>query len=109
MDPSALVALLGGWTALVVAVSVWLSRLASERVLSKWRRDEQSLAETVRAELGRSTLLLEAGIREFGSGQETIRERRVAAVERLWAAVLELRERLKGPVFFFGILSPSER
>lgn len=108
MDLTALIGLLGGWTLIVVAVSTWLSRLVTERVLSKWRRDEQSLAETMRAELARHSLLLEAGIRGFGAGQDVIRERRVIAVEHLWAAVLALRQRLRGPVFFFGILLPSE-
>lgn len=108
MDLTTLIGLLGGWTVIVVAGAVLLNRLITERVLSKWRRDEQSLAETVRAELARHNLLLEAGIRGFEAGQDVIRERRVIAVEHLWAATLALRQRLRGPVFFFGILLPSE-
>lgn len=108
MDITNLIGLLGGWAVIVVAAAAWLNRLIIERILSKWRRDEQSLAESVRAELARHKLLLEAGIRGFGAGQDVIRERRVMAVEHLWAAVLTLRQRLGGPVFFFGILLPSE-
>ena len=108
MDLTVLIGLLGGWTVIVVAVAAWLSRLVTERVISKWHRDEQLLVETLRAELTRHNLLLEAGIKGFGAGQDVIRERRVIAIEHLWAAVLTLRERLRGPVFFFGILLPSE-
>lgn len=108
MDMTTLIGLFGGWAVIVVAAAAWLSRLMTERVLSKWRREEQSLAETMRAEQARHNLLLEAGIKGFGAGQDVIHERRVIAVEHLWAAVLVLRQRLQGPVFFFGILLPSE-
>lgn len=108
MDMTSLIGLFGGGAVIVGAVTLWLSRLMTERVLSKWRREEQSFVEIMRAEQARHNLLLEAGIKGFGAGQDVICERRVIAVEHLWANVLLLRERFQGPVFFFGILLPSE-
>jgi hypothetical protein len=103
-----LVAVVGGWSVVVIGVSAWLSRLVAERVLSAWRRDEQLALETLRNELASSRAVLEAAIRSHATGQDLSHQKRLASVERLWIAVLQLRERLTGPVFFFGILLPSE-
>lgn len=108
MDTGQLIALIGGWSVLVIGVSAWLGRLLAERVSSQWRRDEQRALETLRSDLAGNRILLDAAIRSHASGQDLFQQRRVAAVERLWTAVLELRDRLSGPVFFFGILLPSE-
>jgi hypothetical protein len=103
-----IVALIGGWSVLLIGMSTFLSRLFLERQLSRWRRDEQLMLETLRSELSGNRLLLEAAIKSYTSGQDLLQQRRVAAVERLWAGVLQLRERFSAPVFFFGILLPSE-
>lgn len=103
-----IVALIGGWSVLLVGLSAFLSRFFLERQLSRWRRDEQLVLETLRSELSGSRLLLEAATKSHSSGQDLLQQRRVAAVERLWLGVLQLRERFSTPVFFFGILLPSE-
>jgi hypothetical protein len=46
-----------------------------------------------------------------GGGSKTsdlISQKRILAAEALWSAVLDLKERLSAPVFFFSILVPSE-
>ena len=42
VDITSLIGLFGGGTVLAVAVAAWLSHLMTERVLSKWRREEPS-------------------------------------------------------------------
>jgi hypothetical protein len=39
---------------------------------------------------------------------DLFQQKRLAAVEQLWSSVLALRESLRGPVFFFGTLLPTE-
>lgn len=108
MNTGQLITLLGGWSAVLVVVSTWLSKLFTERLLSKWRRDEQAHLETLRNDLAGNRLLVEAAVRSFASGQDALQQKRVDAVERMWAAVLQMRERLSSPVYFFSILLPSE-
>jgi hypothetical protein len=105
---SKLVLLVGGWSAVLIAVSAFVSKLVTERVLSKWRRDEQREMEMLRSELTDSRAVLDAAIRGFASGEGLSHQKRIEGVDALWAAVLELRHGLSGPVFFYGILLPSE-
>ena len=48
------------------------------------------------------------GVRERAMTPDLILQKRLSAVETMWSAVLELRERLAGSVFFYTILVPSE-
>jgi hypothetical protein len=40
--------------------------------------------------------------------RDLLQQRRLSAIDRLWSATLDLKEKLSAPVFFFGILLPSE-
>jgi hypothetical protein len=108
LSPGEIAALVGGWSVIVIGLSGWLGRLLAERVLSQWRRDEQVLIETLRSDLASNRLLLETALKSQAAGHDLFQQKRLAAVERLWAGVLELRECLSSPVFFFGVLLPSE-
>jgi hypothetical protein len=103
-----LVALLGGWSVILVLFSAWISRFFTERVLSKWRRDEQTSVEEIRSSLANVRLLLESAIRSFQTGQDTNQGKQLAAVERFCTAVLHLRDKFSGIVFFYAILMPDE-
>lgn len=103
-----LVALFGGWSIILVAIASWLGRMSSERLLSRWRRDEQALAENLRNVLANDRLMLETANRTFAAGQDVSQAKRLTAIEHLWSGVLRLRQKLSAPVFFFSILLPSE-
>jgi exonuclease VII small subunit len=99
---------MGGWTAISVGISSWLGKVSSERLISRWRANEQAQLESIRGELANDRLLLESATKSFQSGQNLYQEKRLTAVELLWQEVLTLREKFSAPVFFFTILVPSE-
>jgi hypothetical protein len=72
MDLASLLALLGGVSAVSIAVSVWLSSLFINRLLSRWRRQENELLENLRTENARASELVQAGIRSFSVDGETL-------------------------------------
>ena len=81
--------IVGGWSAVLIGAWAWLSRLLTERMLSQWRRDEQRAVETLRNDFAANRVLLEAALRSHESGLDQFQQKRLAAVERLWIAVLE--------------------
>jgi hypothetical protein len=103
-----LVAIVGGWSIILLGVSSWLSHLLSDRLISKWKSEEDARLETLRSALTNDRLLLESAIKSFESGQTLYQEKRLEAVEVLWNATLKLRERFSAAVFFFTILAPDE-
>ena len=103
-----LIAILGGWTAITIGVIAAATKLVNERIFSKWRREEQSDLESLRHSFSSERLLLESTIRGSQQGRDASHEKRLAAVERLWSAVLQLREASGGIVLFYGVLAPEE-
>ena len=103
-----LIALLGGWSVLMIAISGWVSHMIGEGLLSKWRRKEQAELESLRSVLANDRLSLESAAKSFQTGQDLNQQKRLAAVERMWAATLELRKNFSAPVFFLSILLPTE-
>lgn len=103
-----LIAILGGGTVISAAAIAWLTKLVSERILANWRKAEQSALEAVRHSLSSERILLESAIRGSQQGQDLSHEKRLAAIERMWSAVLKLRATADGMRYFFGILLPTE-
>jgi hypothetical protein len=103
-----LIAILGGWTVISVAAIAWATKLVNERIFSKWRKNEQSALEALRHTLSSERVLLESAIRGSQQGQDLSHEKRLAAIERMWSAVIKLRTTADGMRYFFGILLPSE-
>jgi uncharacterized protein YybS (DUF2232 family) len=71
--------LLGGTAVIVAAVSAFVTNLVTQRLLSKWRRDEQRQLETLKHTLSESQLLLQAAIASHASGQDLFQARRLEA------------------------------
>jgi hypothetical protein len=103
-----IVAVLGGWSVVLVATSAWVSKLATERLLSKWREQEQASLERLKDALSADRLLLETAIKSSQLGQDASQQKRLAAIERLWIATLKLKSDFSLVVFFFTILMPEE-
>ena len=103
-----LVAILGGWTVITAAAVAWATKLVNERILSKWRKDEQAALEGLRHSLSSERVLLESAIRGSQQGQDLSHEKRLLAIEHMWSAILKLRAVSDGMRYFFGILLPSE-
>lgn len=107
-DFGKLVSLLGGWSVILLACIAWVSKLVTERVLSRWRRDEQSQIALLKEQLADNRLVLQAAVGSHTSGHDAFQQKRLEAVGRVWPAVLHLRNELSIPVFFFGTLAPEE-
>lgn len=103
-----LLGLFGGTALIVAGVTAFVTKLVTERALSKWRRDEQRQLETLKHALSESQTLFEAAIASHASGQDLFQARRLAAVDGLWQAALLIRDQLSMPVLFFTLLLPSE-
>lgn len=108
MSLQGILAILGGWTVLVAGGSAWLSRLVTERLLSTWRAREQAALEHVKDSLATNRALLEQGAASLAAAHSPLAQRRLAAVERVWLAVLGLRTAFELPVFFYSVVLPSE-
>jgi len=105
---SQMLALCGGSSVVAIGVSGWLSRLVSERIVSKWRRDEQSTIEIVRNALTVARVPLESAVKGFQASHDAHQPKRLGAVERLWIEVLRLRDEFSQPIFFCSIFMPGE-
>ncbi|HEX3684073.1 MAG TPA: hypothetical protein VHU83_16190 [Bryobacteraceae bacterium] len=94
MDLPKLIGILGGWSVIITALAAWINKLSTERMLSKWRRDEQATAERLREELATNRSLLDIATKSHGSGQDILQRKRVDAVGKLWNETIDLRTRL---------------
>jgi hypothetical protein len=103
-----LIAILGGWTVITIGVIAAATKLVNERIFFKWRREEQFTLEGLKHSFSNERLLLEATIRGSQQGRDASHEKRLVAVERLWQAVLQLREASDGIRLFYGVLAPEE-
>ena len=103
-----LVILFGGWSAILIAASLWSSKLVSERVLSKWRREEQASIETIRDVVAKDRISLESATKSQLGIQDASHQKRLAAIDQLWRCTRALRNHFSGVVFFFEILMPDE-
>jgi hypothetical protein len=99
---------LGGWTVILCALFGWAGKLILERLTSFWRRSEQSAVETVKHALSSERVFLESAIRGAQQGLDSIQDRRMAAIEKLWNGVLSLRADFSRVLFFYQILLSSE-
>ena len=103
-----LLMILGGWTVFLGVLAGWIGKVILGRLGSSWRRSEQSAVETVKHALSSERVFLESAIRGAQQGQDSIQDRRMSAVEKLWIGVLSLRTDFAHILFFYEILLPTE-
>lgn len=103
-----LVLLLGGWTVVVTAVAVWISNLATNRLMKSWDTKYERELELLRNTLSNERLQLEHLFSTLSSEQTLAQKRRLEAVDELWKSVVKLRDHFSPAIFFFSILHPDE-
>jgi hypothetical protein len=103
-----MIALLGGWTVIIVGLVTWIGKLVAEKVTLKWKEQQQKEIETLRSQLARDHIIMETAISSFSSGQRAVQEKKIQATETLWKHVLKIRKICQSVIFFFTILRPSE-
>ena len=108
MNAGEFIAILGGWSVIIVGLSAFVGRLITNRLLSVWNSQQERKTEVLRSELEKSHSSLLKAIEAHAGSQGALYERRAKAAISLWQAVLRMRNELNFPLFFFGILLPAE-
>lgn len=101
-------ALFGGGSVVAIAIATFATNLLNQRLLSKWRRDEQTSAEGLKHSFANERLLLESAIRGSQQGLDKGHEKRLDAIEKVWSATVRLRDESARMRLLFTILLPSE-
>ncbi len=100
--------LLGGWTVIITGIFGFISYLATQRIIRSWDWKNQQELETLRNYQAETQLLLKDTISTISSSQSLLQERRVEAVDRLWKAILMMKQHFSPVTFFFTITLPHE-
>jgi len=105
MDPAGVA---GVGVALVLGGLGLVRSLITDRVISQWRRDENTQVELLKSELASRQSMLESAVHNHTAGQELLQKERFEATRRLWRGAMEIRSGLGFPVLFFSLLVPEE-
>lgn len=100
--------LLGGWTAIITGIVGFVSYLATQKIIKTWDVKNQKDLEIFRNNQAETQLLLKDILSTFSSSQSSLQERRFEAVDKLWKAILALKQHYSQATFFFTINLPSE-
>jgi hypothetical protein len=108
MGLTQIIAIVGGWSVVVGAVSAWVGKLLAERASLNWKQSHQKELEDLKDQMAREKLVLGAAVNTFSFGQQKAQEKRLEAVEALWNSVLEVRRACQKAIFFYSMLLPNE-
>ncbi len=100
--------LLGGWTVIVTGIVSFISYLTTQKIIGSWDAKNQRELEILRNNQAETQLLLKDTISTISSSQSLLQEHRVEAVDKLWRAILAMKEHYSLVTFFFSMLMPSE-
>jgi hypothetical protein len=100
--------LLGGWTVIVTGVISFISYLATQKIIGSWDTRNQRELEILRNNQAETQVLLKDTTSAITSSQSLLQARRVEAVDKLWKAILALKDHYSPVTFFFTIALPSE-
>lgn len=100
--------LLGGWTVIITGIISFISYLATQRIIKSWNMKNQRELETLRNNQAETQLMLKDTISTITSSQSLLQERRIEAVDKLWKAILAMKQHYSPVTFFFTILLPHE-
>jgi hypothetical protein len=100
--------LLGGWTVIITGIISFISYLATQRIINSWDMKNQRELETLRNNQAETQLMLKDTISTITSSQSLLQERRIEAVDKLWKAILAMKQHYSSVTFFFTIILPHE-
>jgi len=108
MELAEILAWLGGGAALAAGVSAWIGSLVAKRIIYGWEQKHEHELEKLKAGWEHDRSVLTAVVQSQSAGQAAATERRLVAVEALWADVRKLRSAASFPLFLNDILLPEE-
>ena len=100
--------LLGGWTVIITSIIGFISYLATQRIIKSWDVKSQRELEALRNNQTETQLLLKDTISTITSSQSLLQEHRVEAADKLWKAILAMKQHFSQVTFFFTITLPHE-
>jgi hypothetical protein len=103
-----IIAVLGGWTLIISAISAWIGKLVAEKVTLKWKEQQKKELNKMTHQLASDRLIMESAVSNLSSGQKVAQEKKIQAIEILWKNIIEIRDGLQSAITFYKILLPSE-
>ncbi|GEM_PF-2060760 len=105
---SDLIYFLGGWTIIITGIVSFLSHFVTQRILKGWDLRNQKIIDELRHEQSKTQVILKELNSGIISNQSIFQERRIEAVEKLWTAIIAMKEFASEITTFFSIILPNE-
>ena len=106
------IAYVGGWAALTVALAVFIGKFFAQTISNnlkiKWSREQEEKLEQLRAEITREHSIFTTILNSYSSSHQFSQSNRIEAVQTLWDNILMLRNLSSFPVLFFDNLFEGE-
>jgi hypothetical protein len=104
-----LVAIFGGWTALIACIVYWLSKRVVEKFNIHWKETSDKNIARLQSELDKNNSTLNSLITLTASNYHQAQQRRIQAIEVLWKNLLLYKEIIPiGGYTVYGILTDKE-
>lgn len=107
MDWTGILLALGGIAGIAAAVGGWIGKLAAERIIGQWEKNREQELEELRQQIARDQAILTSAIENFSSGYQHAQERRLVAVESVWAKITELEKFYSPAAIAYMVEDPS--
>ncbi len=102
------VAFLGATGLTAAVIARWMAARVTTRLELGWKHEYDKRLEEFRASIGTRVDLVSAAVSAATSGHLAAQERRLKAVETLWASVLSIRDKTSSIIMFYSIMLPGE-
>ena len=103
-----IIALLGGWSVISVAIIKWITDLITNKINVSWDKKVKEDLMFLKDELSQNRLLIENSISNYSSTQQITHNKKLDAVEVLWENVLYIRDTCGSAITFYKLLEPAE-
>lgn len=102
-----LVATLGGWSAIIIGISVYLGYRIADKMKIKWNAEANENLEKLRAEITQEQSVFKIILDSYSKEFQFTQSNRIKAIEKLWDKILIIRE-LAEDIFFYYRYDPDK-
>lgn len=95
-------------TAVATGVSIWIGKLISDRLNVKWKKDQDSKIEMLKAEIARNQAAINASVSNLSLMHQVGHERRLKAIETMWEAMNDFKSLCNVSIAFYSVLIQDE-
>lgn len=108
IDLGKLIAVIGGWSVLIIGLSSWVGARLAEKLSLKWKQEYQKEIEFLKAKLSSEHELVKSSMSLFASGHQCSQERRLKAIEIMWEVMIKMRDYVSPLINYYSVLLPGE-